>query len=32
MEEHAVLELTGIPLIIPIYSNLDPAKTGVLAA
>ena len=27
-----VLELTGIPLIIPIYSDLESAKTGVLAA
>ena len=27
-----VLELTGIPLIIPVYSDLESAKTGVLAA
>ena len=27
-----ILELTGIPLIIPIYSDLESAKTGVLAA
>jgi anti-sigma B factor antagonist len=26
-----VLELTGIPLIIPIYPDLESAKTGVLA-
>ena len=27
-----ILELTGIPLIIPIYSDLESAKMGVLAA
>ena len=27
-----VLELTGIPLIIPVYADLESAKTGVLAA
>ena len=27
-----VLELTGIPLIIPVYADLESAKTGLLAA
>ena len=27
-----ILDLTGIPLIIPIFSDLESAKTGVLAA